>query len=89
MERQCQRQVADVEVALAITYGERFFEGNDRVYFLGQRRLKKLREQFPATVDERTVRRADGTVVVVGEDGSLITTYRNPRFISVLKRRVR
>ena len=78
--RQVQRGVSDEMVALALRYGRRFYEGEDRVYFLGRR-------QMPGEIDPRVADRANGTVVVVAPGEHLVTTYRNPRYVRTLKRR--
>lgn len=81
VERQSQRNVSDREIGLALRFGVRFHEGGgDIVYFLGRRRL-------PKNLDEKTARRADGVVVVVAQNQTLVTTYRNPQFIRELKKR--
>ncbi len=81
VERQNQRNVSDLEVGLALRFGVRFHEGGgDVVHFLGRRRL-------PKNLDEKTARRADGVVVVVAQNQTLVTTYRNPQFIRELKKR--
>jgi hypothetical protein len=78
--RQAQRGITGDMVKLALRYGKPFYEGSDRVYFLGRR-------QMPRGIDGRVADRANGTVVVVGPDDRLITTYRNPNFVKTLKRR--
>jgi Predicted membrane protein len=87
-ERQRTRRISDESVFLALRYGQRFYEGEDRVYFLGRKHLRRVSGgPGGAILDERERRRADGTVVVVGPDGQLVTTYRNPRFCRTLRRR--
>jgi hypothetical protein len=86
-ERQGRRGVRDAAARLAVAYGRCFFERGDRVYFLGRDAIRKRFQNAPAVVADEWVRRADGLVVVVGADGKLITTYRNPRFLRTLKRR--
>jgi hypothetical protein len=78
--RQAQRGISDEMVALALQFGKPFYEGEDRVYFLGRR-------QMPKGIDSRLAERANGMVVVVGPDHTLVTTYRNPDFRKTLKRR--
>jgi hypothetical protein len=78
--RQAQRRVSDEAVALALRYGKRFHEGHDCVYFLGRR-------QMPQDVPPKLAEKANGTVIVVGANRTLITTYRNPNFVRTLKRR--
>lgn len=86
-ERQGRRGVRDDAAMLAIAYGRCFFERGDRVYFLGRDAIRKKFKNAPSAVTQEWIRRADGLVVVVGADGKLITTYRNPRFLRTLKRR--
>ena len=80
--RQGQRGIGKEMVALALRYGRRFYEGNEQVYFLG-------RKQMPHFLDPRLMDRANGTVVVVGSDNTLVTAYRNPLYVRALKRRTR
>ena len=85
-ERQGQRRISDIEVGLALRFGARFHEGGDCVHFLGRKNLPlDLEGQAAARIRER----ANGVVVVRRRDGSLTTTYRNPRYIAKLKRRQR
>ncbi|MFM7321660.1 MAG: hypothetical protein ACKO5K_09080 [Armatimonadota bacterium] len=78
--RQAQRARTDATVALVLRYGRRFFEGDDRVFFLARR-------DIPSTIKPELAERAHGTVVVCRGD-VLITTFRNPRYLQRLKRRV-
>lgn len=87
VQRQGRRGVRDAAAKLAIACGRCFYERDDRVYFLGRDAIRKKLKSAPAPVIEDWVRRADGLVVVVGADGSLITTYRNPQYLKTLKRR--
>lgn len=86
-ERQGQRGITDTAALLAVTCGQCFYEHTDRVFFLGRKAIRKHFKHAPAAVAEEWVRRADGLVVVVAENGRLITAYRNPRFLGTLKRR--
>jgi hypothetical protein len=78
--RQAQRKVSDAAVALALCFGETFFQGEDRVYFLG-------RKHIPAFVPAPMASYLDGTTVVLGPDDVLVTTFRNPEARRALKRR--
>jgi len=78
--RQAQRKVSDAAIALALQCGEVFFQGSDRVYFLGRKRI-------PTVVPIPVAHRLDGTTVVVGPGNVLITAYRNPLGRGALKRR--
>ena len=79
-QRQAQRKITDQIVALTVSRGRRFHEGDDTVYFLRRRDL-------PSTLSHEASRRADGTIVVVGTGGALLTTYRNPLYLRALKHR--
>ena len=79
--RQVQRGVRDEIVLLALRFGRKFYDkGGEQVYFLG-------RKQLPRDLAPKIAERANGTTVVVGANGALITTFRNPEFSKVLKRR--
>ena len=79
--RQVQRSIQDPVVILALRFGRRFYEkGGDRVFFLG-------RKQIPTGTAPQIAERANGTAVIVGADGSLITTFRNRDFSRTLRRR--
>lgn len=79
-QRQAQRKVSDQAIVLALRFGDTFFQGADRVYFLGR---KAIPDYVPAPLASRL----DGTTVVVGPDKTLVTTYRNPKGRRALKRR--
>jgi hypothetical protein len=80
VERQRQRGIGDMEVALALQFGRRFYQGGDTVYFLGKKQVPKAWDWAGEKVN--------GTVVIVGRDsGALKTTFRNPQFIAQLKRK--
>lgn len=85
IERQHQRSITDPLVIMAIACGERFYQGSERVYFLGRKHLARAQRKLGAALSEREARRAEGTVVVVGVDNHLITTYRNPSYIRHLR----
>jgi hypothetical protein len=78
--RQAQRSITDVEVGLALRHGRCFFEGEDRVYFLGKK-------QMPSALDARVAGRLDGLTVVVNVDGALITVWRNPNGLRKIRKR--
>lgn len=80
IQRQQQRRISDEQVELTLQLGCRFYEGEELVYFVGRKHL-------PCELDPKLADRTNGTVVVVGAEGNLLTTYRNPRFIKELKRR--
>lgn len=85
-ERQRQRSIPDSLVRLALAYGERFFQGDQRVYFLGRKHLRRIARILNSRQDDGLLARADGTVVVTGADDVLITAYRNPKYIRHLRR---
>ena len=74
IERQQQRGITDPLVTVAIACGEKFYQGSELVYFLGRKHLERAQRKLGAVLSEREVRRAEGTVVVVGVDNHLITT---------------
>ncbi len=78
-QRQAQRKLTDEQIDLALRFGEKFYQGNDCVYFLGRKRI-------PRVIDPESARRLDGTTVVVGGDQSLVTAFRNPEFRRHLRR---
>ena len=79
--RRVQRGIRDEVVVLALRFGRKFYDkGGEQVFFLG-------RKQLPLNLTPKIAERANGTAVVVGADGALITTFRNPDYSKVLKRR--
>lgn len=86
LERQRQRHIHDTQVALAIQYGQPFYQGQEKVYFLGRKQLQRAARVLGARLSCKDVKDADGTVVVVADDHSLVTTYRNPNYIRHLRR---
>ena len=85
-ERQRQRLIPDDRIALALRWGQCFYQGDDRVFFLGRKQLARAQRQMGTAWSDETVRKTDGTVVVVAGDGVLVTTYRNPKHIRHLRR---
>ena len=86
VERQSQRHIPDARIALALRFGQTFYQGTERVFFLGRKQLLRAQRALGSTLDADEARRADGTVVVVGGDNALVTTYRNPNYIRHLRR---
>jgi hypothetical protein len=78
--RQTQRSVSDYAIGLTLKYGDVFFQGTDRVYFLGRKRI-------PASIPPAQAELLDGTTVVLGMDNVLVTTYRNRDAHRSLRRR--
>lgn len=86
-ERQGRRGVGDAVARLAIACGRCFYEGEDRVFFLGRDAIRKRFQNEPPSVIAEWLERGDGVVVVVAPGDCLVTTYKNPDFIRTLKRR--
>lgn len=86
IERQRQRHIPDTYVGLALQWGQPFYHGTDKVYFLGRKQLQRAGRSLGKELSADAVRKADGTVVVVSEDNALVTTYRNPQYIRHLRR---
>src|SRR4051812_25308155 len=84
--RQRQRQIADTWVWAALRFGQPFYQGGDRVFFLGRKQLDRARRATGGVFGSEEAKKADGTVVVVGPDNTLVTTYRNPHYIRHLRR---
>jgi hypothetical protein len=70
LERQAERGIGDLAIRLAVRFGRRYWRAGCQVYFLGRRHI-------PAGLDPDTVRRVEGTAVVVAPDGNVCTVYRN------------
>lgn len=78
-KRQAQRHITDAEVALTLRFGEMFYQGSDRVFFLGKKRI-------PAGLKAQLSERIHGTTVVATSDCVLVTAYRNPEARRALRR---
>lgn len=89
VQRQQARRITDTLVAWALTFGQRFYEGEDRVFFLGHRQLDRLQRVLRITLSPDDHRHAEGVVVIIHQDGTLVTAYRNPEYCRVLRRRER
>lgn len=63
-----------------ILYGRRCYARGAHHYFFGQREARRLAAQLGAVVE-----RLQGIVVVV-EDGCVVTVYHNPRVLKELRR---
>jgi hypothetical protein len=72
-ERGYQRGIREMEIALALCFGKRFWKKGKRICFLGRRHL-------PAHLPHDVARRAEGTVVVVAADGAICTVFRDRNF---------
>lgn len=70
-QRRMEREITDLQVALALDFGQRVRGTGVEICFLGRR-------DIPAWLHPRYAERVEGTVVVLGHDGSVVTTYRNP-----------
>lgn len=86
--RQQQRHISDERVWLALGWGQVFYQGREKVYFLGRKQIGRAQKALGAglPLTPQDWHDADGTVVVVGEDGALVTTYRSLHDIRRLRR---
>jgi hypothetical protein len=85
-ERQRRRFLSDEVVRLTLAYGEKFFQGSQTVYFLSRRRIRRAEQDMGTRLDDKTMRSADGAVVVAAQDRTLVTVYRNPKYWGHLRR---
>lgn len=80
--RQSARGIDDLAVALAIDYGRRTYGTGAEICFLGRR-------QIPAWIHPRYAEKLDGTVVVLGRGGEVITVYRDQAANGRIRRKER
>lgn len=80
--RRMEREITDLQVALAIDFGRRIYGTGAEICFLGRR-------DIPDWLHPRYAERVEGTVVILADDGTVVTTYRNPGAISDLKKRAK
>lgn len=85
-ERQRQRRISDERIWLALNWGQTYYQGDQKVYFLGRKQLGRAQRVLGKMFSEDEMQKADGTVVVVANDNALVTTYRNPNYIRHLRR---
>jgi aspartyl aminopeptidase len=81
-ERQLKRGIHDLQVSLAMDFGQRVHGTGVEYCFLG-------RSDIPDWVHPRYAERMDGTVVILSTEGTVITTYRNPEYMPRLRKRAR
>lgn len=86
LERQRQRSLPDELIRITIAYGQKFYQGSEVVYFLSRKRIRRVERIFGTRLDAEVVRSADGIVVVSGQNQTLVTAYRNPKYIRHLRR---
>ena len=92
IERQRTRNIPDPLICLALAFGDCFYEGDERVYFLGRKQIARYQQTHAASgpSTERVPYFTDGVVVVVAatvEGDILVTTYRNAVYCRKLRRR--
>lgn len=74
MRRMYERGLSPEEIRLALRYGEPVYDRGARIYRVGKKHVRQVRE-----VD---LREAEGLQVVSGHDGVVITVYMNRDFRS-------
>nr|WP_284055913.1 DUF4258 domain-containing protein [Thermalbibacter longus] len=74
-----QRGIPEQDVSLVITYGRRCYARDALYYFFGRREARREAARLGAMVE-----RLQGIVVVV-EDGCVVTVYHNPRILKDLR----
>ena len=79
-ERRLKRGIQDLQVSIAIDFGQRVHGTGVEICFLG-------RKDIPDWVNPKYAERMEGTVVVLSSEGAVITTYRNPEYMSTLRKR--
>lgn len=79
-QRMAQRNLSRKDVGLVIRFGRKLYRAGAAFFFLGRRDVPKGRE--------REFERLIGTTVVAAED-EIVTTYRNDRAISRIKRKLK
>lgn len=77
-----QRAIRHDAIMLALRRGEEINQDGAMLFFLGRRHL-------PDWMNEEEAAGYEGTTVVLGRDGKLITTYRTKRLPRELRRRGR
>lgn len=69
--RRLKRGLSDLQIALAMDFGQRVHGTGAEICFLGRR-------DIPDWIHPRYAARVEGTVVVLADDGTVVTAYRNP-----------
>jgi hypothetical protein len=78
--RKAQRGIREDEIALAVRFGKRYWKEGKQVYFLGRRNVPKRKAKKPSPQMREFIRRAEGTVVIVSQDGCICTVFRDRRY---------
>jgi hypothetical protein len=78
-----QRKISDSQIKVTLQFGTRVWNRGEGCYA-----KILLRKDIPDSISHDTARRIEGTVVIVSETGTLVTTYRNPeiRIVDLKKR---
>lgn len=79
-ERLSQRNIDMNAVSLAVDFGLKIEQNGATVHFLGRR-------QLPRGLTRDEADELEGTTVVLGRDGGVITVYRTHRLPRIIRRR--
>jgi len=72
-QRMRSREISEADVQLTIEYGRTFYARGAVHKVIGKKEIARYQ-------DEADLEHLDGVTVVMGHDGTVITTYRNRRF---------
>ena len=84
LERAARRGVSPDAVGWALEHGRVVHSTGIRFHFLGRREVE---EACACGADRRAVEKCQGIVVLVGDDGCVITVYRNRRALADIRRK--
>src|SRR6266542_3707699 len=83
-QRGAQRGISPVALGCAMEHGRIVHAAGARFLFLGR---QQIAEACACGADRRTVEKCSGLVVLVANDGRVITTYRNARALADIRRK--
>jgi hypothetical protein len=70
-QKMAERRITELEVDTVLNYGRVFYKDGARIFTVGRREAASL------PLSERQRRSTEGIQVVVSNDGSILTVYRN------------
>ena len=85
-QRCAQRGIAPADVRQVVQHGRLIHNAGARFAFLGR---KEIAEACAEGADRRAVEKLQGLVVLLGEDGWVITAYRNARALADIRTKTR
>ena len=82
--RGAQRNISHRYMELVLEYGRCLRASNAKHHFFGEREVERFLETLGSIVF-----RLEGILVIESQDGTVLTVYRNPKALKLVKRKMR